>query len=307
MAETQTPNFKWTKPDLGGDAATWGNVLNTTIDAMDAAAYANQQAGVPIGSITMFGGATAPTNWLLCQGQTLDIGVNPQYTALKNLIGYAFGGSGNQFKLPNLGAQFPIGVGTNLQGVGTGLGQTGGNFLNGLAVANLPPHAHPIVDVAHNHTVNQSPHAHGITDVLHNHTINQTAHGHGDPGHTHGVTDPTHVHGASASIAGSFGYGIGASFPSPLVNTGNTGVSIAIAGAATGISIQGAGTGIQPQVANISLNASGTGLSTTVPIIANVSLAASGTGLSTTQNTGSGTGFNVIPPFVCLNFIIRYQ
>ena len=35
MAETKTPNFGWTKPDIGGDSRNWGNVLNATIDAID--------------------------------------------------------------------------------------------------------------------------------------------------------------------------------------------------------------------------------------------------------------------------------
>ena len=62
MAETTTPNFKWTKPDIGGDASTWGNVLNQTFDAVDAVAWSNQQAAVPIGAIIMWIGGVAPTN-----------------------------------------------------------------------------------------------------------------------------------------------------------------------------------------------------------------------------------------------------
>ena len=42
MAETLTPNYKWIKPDIGGDASTWGNVLNTTFDAIDAMVFTNQ-------------------------------------------------------------------------------------------------------------------------------------------------------------------------------------------------------------------------------------------------------------------------
>ena len=42
MAETQTPNYHWIKPDIGGDATVWGTVLNTTIDAIDAVAFNNQ-------------------------------------------------------------------------------------------------------------------------------------------------------------------------------------------------------------------------------------------------------------------------
>ena len=41
-SETLTPNYKWIKPDIGGDASTWGNVLNTTFDAIDAMVFTNQ-------------------------------------------------------------------------------------------------------------------------------------------------------------------------------------------------------------------------------------------------------------------------
>ena len=306
MVETTTKNYGWVKPEITKSPSTWGGFLNNDLDAIDALVFANQQAIVPIGSITMFGGATAPTNWLLCQGQTLDIGVNPQYTALKNLIGYAFGGSGNQFKLPNLGAQFPIGVGTNLQGVGTGLGQTGGNFLNGLAVANLPPHAHPIVDVAHNHTVNQAPHAHGIVDVAHNHGVNQWAHAHAiaTGGHSHAIHTGSHNHTVPNAATFTAGAGL-ASGAGALLGNQTTSTAGDLGGNTDAAGNLGGNT--DTQTSAISLNASGTGLSGTAAINANVSLAASGTNLSTTQNTGSGAGFNVIPPFVCLNFIIRYQ
>ena len=68
MAETQTPNFGWIKPDIGGDTSTWGNVLNTTIDAIDAVAFNNQinqgnylplVGGTVTGSLTVNGGVTA--------------------------------------------------------------------------------------------------------------------------------------------------------------------------------------------------------------------------------------------------------
>ena len=42
MAETLTPNYHWVKPDIGGDASNWGNVLNTGFDAVDAQVHTNQ-------------------------------------------------------------------------------------------------------------------------------------------------------------------------------------------------------------------------------------------------------------------------
>ena len=250
-------------PDPGGSANTWGNTLNATTQAIDAQVFTNAQGAAPIGSITMFAGVTPPANWLLCQGQSL--ATTGTYAALFAILGYGFGGSGANFSLPNLQARFPLGAGPS-----NAVGTFGGGFSYTISTANLPSHAHPITDVAHNHGVNQSPHNHG------------------DPGHSHGVSDPTHSHGASASINGQFGYGIGGTFPSPLVNTGSTGISVSISGSGTGISIQGSGTGIQAANANISLNASGTGL-------------------STTQAVGSGAAMSIVPSYVALNYIIRFS
>jgi len=260
MAETLTPNYSWTKPDPGASANTWGATLNKDLDGIDAQVYANQQAGlqgaVPIGSITMFAGATPPTNWLMCDGSSL--ATTGTYAALFAIIGYAFGGSGANFSLPDLRGKFPLGAGPS-----NALASAAGSYSYTIGVANLPSHAHPITDVAHNHGVNQSPHAHG------------------DPGHTHGVSDPGHQH-TVANVALGSGTNIqpGAGFN----QVGTLGTSVN----GTGVSIQAAGTGIQAANANVSLNASGTGL-------------------STTQVVGSGTPMSIIPSYVAINLIIKFR
>jgi microcystin-dependent protein len=259
LANTTTANYGWQMPDPGGSANTWGNTLNATTQAIDQQVYTNAQAGVPVGTIVMFGGATPPANWLLCQGQSLaTVGT---YAALFAILQYAFGGSGANFNLPNLGAQFPIGAGTNLQGVGTGLGEVTGSFTTAIGVANLPPHAHPITDLAHNHGVNQWSHTHG------------------DYGHGHGVNESPHTHGGVIRSGGPVQFVEGAGY-----------------GAASGTTTDAVATGLSIQAGYANLAAATSG----------ISLNASGTGLSTTQNVGSGATFNVIPPFVCLNFIIKY-
>ena len=168
MAETTTVNFAWTKPDPGASANTWGATLNATTDKIDAVAWAAQQAGVPVGTMVMFGGAAAPTNWMLCNGASLNTAT---YAALFAVIGYAFGGSGVNFNLPNLTQKFPIGAGPNP------LGQSGGAFAVALSIANMP---------AHNHPASQDAHAHYVDN--HTHTASQAAHNHGDAGHTHGAS-----------------------------------------------------------------------------------------------------------------------
>lgn len=60
------------------------------------------------GSIKMWGSATPPTNWLLCNGQSIS---RTLYPTLFSRIGYTYGGSGAFFNVPNLTNKFPVGAG----------------------------------------------------------------------------------------------------------------------------------------------------------------------------------------------------
>jgi microcystin-dependent protein len=106
---------------------------------------------IPLGTINMFAGATAPnTNWIICDGAAVS---RTTYTLLFGVIGTTWGiGDGTTtFNLPDLRGRAPIGVGT-----GTGLtartlaGLVGGETV-ALTAANIPAHTHPITD--HNHGV----------------------------------------------------------------------------------------------------------------------------------------------------------
>lgn len=267
MAETLTTNYAWTKPDPGASANTWGSTLNATTDKIDAQVFINQQAGVPVGAMAMWPGATAPANWLICNGASL--ATTGTYAALFAILGYTYGGSGGNFNLPNLVQKFPLGAGV---GAGTNpVGATGGNFSNTIATGNLPAHAHPITDVGHTHTVNQWYHDHGYSQTPHGHLITEPA---GGAGHAHGGV-VTGLGPPTGIIAGTVG---GAQ-----LQTGAT------AYATTGITIQ---------LNSASISFSG--------VTSSVSLVASGTNLSTTQNAGGGTPLSVVPPFVALNYIIKF-
>jgi microcystin-dependent protein len=256
-----TPNFGWTKPDPGASASTWGATLNATTDKVDAQCFANQQSGVPIGSGALWFTATPPTNWLICNGSSLSTAA--PYDKLFAAIGYTYGGSGANFNLPSLVDKFPIGAGSNA------LAASGGAATVTLDTTMVPPHAHPIVDLAHNHSINQSPHNHG---------------------------DPTHTHGASAGDSGTHAHG------SNLMRFVGSGGSLGVGTAPNNVSTGNTDAANAPGV-NVTVNAAGTGIqANTIPI----SLNASGTGLSTTQNTGGGVAHNNMPPFVGINFIIKY-
>jgi microcystin-dependent protein len=99
---------------------------------------------VPPGTVTQFAGATAPTGYLLCQGQSLS---TTTFGNLFNVIGYTYGGSGSSFLLPNLQNRVPVGKGPDAEF--DALGETGGAKTHTLTTAEMPSHTH--VQNAHDH------------------------------------------------------------------------------------------------------------------------------------------------------------
>jgi len=282
MVDTITVgNFKLTKPEISGSPTTWGNKLNANMDIIDGAMTANQQAGVPVGSITMWAGVatTPPANWMLCNGASI---ATADYPALFAVIGYAFGGSGTSFNLPNFSNKFPMG--------GT-VGSTGGEATHVLTTAEMASHAHAVTDPTHNHGHSDPGHAHNVYDPTH-------IHGVGDPGHAHGVSQAyqdAHSHGldhqvpttsAGGTVAAQAG---GWLFQSVRTDQQQPALHVAIAAGGTGVYLGYAATGI-------SIYASGTGMSNT----------AAATGVSI-QASGGGAAHNNLPPYLGISFIIKYQ
>ncbi len=64
----------------------------------------------PTGVITMYGAASAPTGWLLCDGSAVS---RATYATLFGIIGttYGIGDNSTTFNVPNMKSSFPIGVG----------------------------------------------------------------------------------------------------------------------------------------------------------------------------------------------------
>lgn len=124
-------------------------------------------ARMPTGSITMFGGAAAPTGWLLCDGASV---LRADYADLFAVIGTTYGSvDGTHFTLPNMASKFPRG---NTPGTGAG----------------ADTHQHAVTGLtANSHTHSLSSHYHGLAS--HTHGIAATS-------HTHGLDD----HGTAAVV-----------------------------------------------------------------------------------------------------------
>ena len=169
-------------------------------------AEAASAALIPPGVIWEYGGAAAPSGWLLCNGDAVS---RSTYAALFAIVGTAYGaGNGTTtFNVPDRRDRFGIGASGTVA-----LGSTGGSLTTGgtaLTIAQLPSHTHTgTTDSAGAHSHGNVPQLQadvdrgfagsafsldnvGQTDVqgAHTHTFTTDAAGSGDT-HTHTATPP---------------------------------------------------------------------------------------------------------------------
>ncbi|TFI51012.1 tail fiber protein [Mastigocladus laminosus UU774] len=176
---------------------------------------------MPSGSMVDFAGTTAPSGWLLCNGNSYS---TTQYPDLFAVIGYTYGNDNGNFRVPDTRTRVTRGLGTGLS-----LGQTGGQSTVTLNQNHLPSHSHFVNDPGHSHGVSDPGHSHGVSD----------------PGHSHALNIPSTTDDSSIGNKPATG---GSGNDTPMGgNTNGSGTGIGIQGAGTNISINGSGTGISLQ------------------------------------------------------------
>lgn len=95
--------------------------------------YVDGTGGGAAGTITMYAGTSAPGGWLMCDGASYS--TTGTYADLFAVIGYAYGGTGGSFNVPDLRSKVPVGKAAS--GALSTLGATGGQ-----ADPSLPQHTH---------------------------------------------------------------------------------------------------------------------------------------------------------------------
>ena len=158
---------------------------------------------LPAGAFVPFGGTSAPTGYLMCDGLSYPVA---SYQKLWDAIQYAWGGSGLNFNVPNMKGMMPVGrdpADTGLLEFQGAVGTGGGEKRTQLDQAEMPNHQHTVAS-----------HSHG--GGSHRHVGGNHAHGGGNHGHT--LHDPGHGHNPSAyqfaAVGGTHGAGPTSSFNS---------------------------------------------------------------------------------------------
>jgi len=140
-------------------AVTSAKILDATIVQGDLA-LTLLKVLCPVGTISAYAGATAPTGWILCDGTAVVSGTHPELYALCATT-------------PDLKGRFALGK--TAAGTGSTLLGTGGSTT--ITTGNLPSHSH----------ANTATAATTITDPSHSHTI--TVSGAGTHAHDYQFTD----------------------------------------------------------------------------------------------------------------------
>lgn len=94
----------------------------------------------PVASIHAYGGSTAPTGWLICDGSAVS---RTTYAALFAIIGttYGAGNGSTTFNLPDLRGKIPVGRDSGQTEFDV-LGETGGAKTHTLSTTEIPSHQH---------------------------------------------------------------------------------------------------------------------------------------------------------------------
>jgi microcystin-dependent protein len=158
---------------------------------------------LPVGSVSMFAGSSAPTGWLLCNGAAVS---RTTFSALFAIIGttYGAGNGSTTFNVPDMRGRAAIGVGQGSGLTDRALAATGGSET--ISSSAMPSHTHSFSAT----TSSDGSHQH-VVQFRQGAAIGTTTEGlcaNGAGSNNNGVTGPEGAHAHTVSGAtGSAGSG----------------------------------------------------------------------------------------------------
>lgn len=127
-------------PGQYGDVNVAGNINATTVSQ---GPQGDGTIGllVPPGTVVSYCGSSSPIGWFLCDGSSYN---KITYKELFDCIGYTFGGSGNNFSVPDLRGRVALGrsSGVSEDITDRAIGIAGGSETHTLTVPEMPSHYH---------------------------------------------------------------------------------------------------------------------------------------------------------------------
>ena len=130
--------------DLGDITDAAGYVRMSDAERVKLAGIESGASNVPIGALLPFAGASAPTDYVICDGQEL---AEATYPVLFALIGTTYNTGGettNYFRVPDMKGRVPIGsgLGSATDATSRSLGEVDGAETHQLTVDELASHRH---------------------------------------------------------------------------------------------------------------------------------------------------------------------
>lgn len=268
----------------------------------------------PIGVMHDFAGSVPPSGYLLCDGSSYSI---TTYSGLFNVIGYAFGGSGANFNVPDMRGRVTVGAGSGTGLTNRNVGSTGGEENHVLTSGETPlaAHSHTFTVPSSNGTTGT-----GSTSSLSLSTSAGYSTGTGNTGTstttaagTTSTESQTHAHGPNSGSSFLANDSTGNYYVGTAVPTG--GVRVSISSNSTTGTENANHTHSWGSTNNVSIPA------LSIPALSIPTMAVTGsvsipglsftvpaqTGLSTSNNTATtATGHNNMQPFAVVTKIIKY-
>jgi microcystin-dependent protein len=125
--------------DISGSLRVGGELTAKSFYANRGNFYLDNYILIPYGTIIQSAAVNIPSGWLLCDGASI---LKTIYLNLYNAIGYTYGGSGNNFNVPDLRGRVAVGTGTGAGLTTRTLGNTAGEESHQLSVGEMPSHTH---------------------------------------------------------------------------------------------------------------------------------------------------------------------